>query len=60
MISSGCIVFCSSDLFLCCKWDFMDLPINICFDLIFNFCFHLMPFGIDQFDSIIIVWIVAC
>ena len=59
-VSSCCIIYGSSDRLFFSKRNFSGFPINISFHFGFYFCFQLLTFTVDHFDSIIIVRVMAC
>ena len=59
-VSSCCIIYGSSDRLFLSKRNFSGFPINISFHFGFYFCFQLLTFTVDHFDSIIIVRVMAC
>ena len=58
-VSSRRIVNRSSNRFLLCKRNFSCFPIDISFNLIFDFCLQFVSFSINYFDTVIIEWIMA-
>ena len=58
-VSSGRIVDRTSDPVSCCQRNLFCLTIDIGFDLVFHFCFHLISLAVDQLDTVVIERVVA-
>ena len=66
-VSSGNIVYCTADFFLLCKRNLLpflpedfQISIQIGFHKGNGLLVHLLPVSIDQLDSIVEIWIMAC
>ena len=66
-VSSGNKVYCTADFFLLCKRDLLpflpedfQISIQIGFHKGNGLLVHLLPVSVDQLDSIVEIWIMAC
>ena len=59
-VSSCCVINSTTNIFFFCQRQFVNLSIDICFNLSFYLCLQLVSFSIDHFNSVIIEWIMAC
>src|SRR5699024_4732296 len=59
-VTSCRIINGSPDIIPCSKRKLRNLSVNVGFDLVLHLCLHLVSFSVDNLDSVIIKWIVAC
>ena len=59
-VSARRIIYRAANLLFCRKRQFICLAVNVCFNLLLDFCFHLMSRTVDHFNPVVIEGIVAC